>query len=270
MNQPLTTSSLSVCADLSTGERRATCDTHGEFISHMVSPGFPEAGLKPIWSHCPTCKAENEAYWAERNRREAESQKARKIADLFHYCGIPPRFQDRTLENYIAETAGQKKALAMAKRYVENWPTHAPRGTSLVLSGGPGTGKTHIACAIASALINAHQVSCVFLTVTAALRSIKETYAKDSQTSEQQAINNLLEPDLLILDEIGVQTGSEHEKQLMFEVLNDRYQYLRPTILLSNLSRADLEAFLGQRVMDRYAECGAVIAFDWQSHRGRK
>ena len=78
------------------------------------------------------------------------------------------------------------------------------------------------------------------------------------------------QPDLLILDEIGVQIGSEHEKLLLFDVLNGRYQQCRPTILISNLSGSDLEAYLGQRVMDRYRECGAVLAFDWNSYRGTR
>jgi DNA replication protein DnaC len=112
--------------------------------------------------------------------------------------------------------------------------------------------------------------SVAFGTVASLLRHIKATYAKDSQRTEQDAIDDLLRPDLLILDEVGVQVGSEHEKLLMFEVLNGRYQELRPTVLISNLDVAELEAFLGHRVMDRYRECGSVLAFDWQSHRGQK
>lgn len=56
----------------------------------------------------------------------------------------------------------------------------------------------------------------------------------------------------------------------MFEILNGRYQELRPTILISNLNTDALESLLGQRIMDRYRECGSVLAFDWQSHRGLK
>ena len=117
-------------------------------------------------------------------------------------------------------------------------------------------------------VINQHLGSAAFGTVAAFLRRIKSTYSKDSQSSEQRAIDELLRPELLVLDEVGVQVGSEHEKLLMFEILNGRYQELRPTILVSNLNTEALESFLGQRVMDRYRECGSILAFDWQSYRG--
>ena len=52
------------------------------------------------------------------------------------------------------------------------------------------------------------------------------------------------------------------------EMRDNVYQELKPTILISNLNTEELEAFLGQRVMDRYRECGSVLAFDWPSHRG--
>ena len=50
---------------------------------------------------------------------------------------------------------------------------------------------------------------------------------------------------LLILDEVGVQFGSEFEKQLLFDVLNERYEKLKPSILLSNIPREQLADYLG-------------------------
>ena len=100
-------------------------------------------------------------------------------------------------------------------------------------------------------------------------RSISLTVTNSAE-SEQGVIDRLIEPCLLIVDEVGVQVGSDHEKLLMFEVLNGRYQSMRPTILISNLSVDELETFLGHRVMDRYRECGAVLPFDWKSHRGMR
>jgi DNA replication protein DnaC len=76
--------------------------------------------------------------------------------------------------------------------------------------------------------------------------------------------------DLLILDEIGVQFGSETERNLLFDVLNERYEDCKPTLLLSNLPKQDVAKYLGERVMDRLREDGGrVVVFDWESHRGR-
>jgi DNA replication protein DnaC len=109
------------------------------------------------------------------------------------------------------------------------------------------------------------------MTVYDAVRHIKSTWGSNSKLSELQAVANLVEPDLLILDEVGQQYGSEAERQILFDVLNKRYEARRPCILLSNLDMKDVIAFLGERVVDRLAEDGAAfVAFKWESHRRGK
>ena len=249
-------------------EVEAQCPEHGAYAAKVTEYViFDQA--KTVTSGCPACADERKA----QAKRAAETQQAaerqRKLDWLLGNSGIPARFADRSFDIYRAEEQGQKIALAVCKGFAEKWPERLQKGASLVLTGGPGTGKTHLACAIANAVMQDHLATVAFGTVAAFLRHVKSTYAKDSQRSEQDAIDDLLEPDLLILDEVGVQVGSEHEKLLMFEVLNSRYQDLRPSILISNLDIAEMETFLGHRVMDRYRECGSVLGFDWQSHRGR-
>jgi len=248
----------------------AICGTHGAYVSTITKfdLGFGEPLVRT--SRCPGCR-EAEAAEAEARKAQDEARERRdKVVRLFHRAGIPPRFSDRSFANYAATNQGQKIALGVCKAYADKWNDKRPVGASLVLTGAPGTGKTHLACAIASEIMESHLAATLFLTVSSMLRSIKSTYRKDSERSEQEAISALNQPDLLILDEVGVQVGSEHEKLLMFEVLNERYQQMLPTILISNLSVDELEEFLGHRVMDRYRECGSVLAFDWQSHRGQR
>lgn len=220
-------------------------------------------------SRCPTCAEESRIKEDARKEREARHEREMKVARLRGASGIPVRFASRDFAGYAATVPGQKIALSVCRAYADKWPEKLSEGASLVLTGGPGTGKTHLACAVANAVMQEHLGAVAFGTVATLLRHIKDTYRKDANRSEQSAIDDLVRPDLLVVDEVGVQVGSEHEKLLMFEVLNSRYQECRPTILISNLSAGELEAFLGQRVMDRYRECGSVLGFDWQSHRGQ-
>lgn len=268
MTQPPLTSSPNTSAtqwpEVETQD--AICQTHGPYKARVLETGFGA----PIKSNCPTCSAERQTAEQARKEREAYADRQRRIASLQSASGIPARFASRDFAGYAVQTQGQKIALGACKAFAAAWPDRLSDGSSLVLTGGPGTGKTHLACAVASAVMEKHLATVVFGTVATMLRHIKDTYRKDSERSEQDAIDDLVQPDLLILDEVGIQVGSEHEKLLMFEVLNARYQECRPTILISNLSGDELESFLGQRVMDRYRECGAVLAFDWQSYRGRQ
>lgn len=242
----------------------SSCEKHGGYEASEYRMPW---GGKTITSGCPSCAAERQAE-IDRKAQEAEQRETRaKILRLFDRSGIPARFADRTLDSYAATEAGQRRALAIAQRFAEGFSES--KGASMVFCGKPGTGKTHLACGIGRHLIN-KLWSVQFLTVLSAIRHIKDTYRRDSERTEQAAINDLLQPDLLILDEIGAQLGSEHEKMLMFEIINERYQQCRSTILISNLNADELTAFLGDRVMDRFRESGAVVAFDWASHRGQK
>lgn len=247
----------------------AICPDHGPYVATVTTYHVTDRPTV-ITSRCPQCAAIANAEAQARKEAEARAERNRRVANLAAASGIPARFADRDFAGYRATVPGQKIALSVCQAFADAWPDKKRNGGSLVLTGGPGTGKTHLACAVANAVMREHLAVCKFGTVATVLRFIKDTYRKDSELTEQGAIDRLVTPDLLVVDEVGVQIGSEHEKLLMFEVLNARYQECRPTILISNLAADELETFMGQRVMDRYRECGAVLAFDWQSHRGAR
>lgn len=111
----------------------------------------------------------------------------------------------------------------------------------------------------------------MFTSVIRAVRSVKETFGKGVERTEAQVLRDLVEPDLLILDEVGVQFGSDAEKLILFEIINGRYESRRPTIIISNLAIGELEKYLGARAVDRLREGGGkVVVFDWESYRGRR
>lgn len=157
------------------------------------------------------------------------------------------------------------------RRYAEKWTTLGSKlGTSILMVGKPGTGKTHLALATANHVIKHHQESALYTTVYRMVRTIKDTW-RGGDTSERSAVNSFVEPALLVLDEVGVQWGSEAEQIILFEVLNRRYEERRPTILISNLDLKGVEDVLGERVVDRiFEDGGAVLAFNWPSYRRRK
>lgn len=244
------------------GTEPAHCATHGEYQVRLVDFGF---GDKPLRLGCPQCIAITRAAEDARHAEQKAWKERDKIARRFASSGIPDRFMSRTLSNYNATTPGQKRALEIAKLYAAS----KEPGKSLVLCGKPGTGKTHLACGIGQEMMETSW-TVLFRTVLSAIRHIKDTYRKDSQRSEAQALSDFTRAGLLILDEVGVQTGSEHEKMLLFEIINERYQQNYSTIIISNLDREELGAYLGERIMDRFRESGAVVAFDWPSYRGTR
>lgn len=268
MNSPVSSETDAVRVDPAVTILAKICEKHGDYESKCLAV-FP--GCNPVYSGCPACNAEYMARKETENlaRQELSRRDAhqRELDRLFGNSGIPSRFVDRTFETFKAKTREQEHALTVSRRLVESVTDES--GASVIFTGRPGTGKTHLACAAAQETIRMFR-SAAFITVSGALRKIKDTYRRDSEISESEALDSFLLPDLLILDEVGAQTGSEHEKTLMFEIINERYQNCRSTILISNLTIQEISQFLGDRVIDRFRESGAVIAFNWESYRGKK
>ena len=203
---------------------------------------------------------------AGERRRAAQAELERAVGR----SGVPRRFLDRTFENYLVAAPGQRQALEVCCAYADGFAQIRRRGGGLLLLGGPGTGKTHLACAILAQVIHAGHTG-LFLSVSAALRIIRDAFSPRGQRSETEALALLTAVDLLVLDEVGVAIGNASTRRAMlFDVLNDRYGEMRPTILIGNLTSAELETYLGERIMERLMDLGSImVPFTWSSHRRR-
>lgn len=236
------------------------CEKHGLYESLFVRNEY--------WTGCPSCSTEER----ERQAKEAEALRQkefreRRAAQLLGRAAIPQRFSDRRLSNYAPQCEQAKKALAVAQAYADSFELILETGSSLIFCGGVGTGKTHLAVGIAHEVL-AKDKAAVFTSVMGAVRAVKETYSRDSQKSEGEVIKGFIWPDLLVLDEVGVQFGSDTEKLILFEIINGRYEAMKPTILISNLAKDALASFIGERAFDRLREGGGkLVAFDWPSYR---
>jgi len=238
----------------------SACETHGEYVARCYIGNF--------WTGCPACAAEKKTREqdeaAAKARADAVARWQRKIGE----AGIPERFRDRRLDTYVARNEGQRRALAFAKHYADNFDDVMETGRCALFVGKPGTGKTHLAAGIGLQVMAHHSAAVLFSTVARAVRRVKDTWGRNSTESESEAIAALVFPDLLILDEVGVQFGSDTERMILFDVLNERYEKRRPTLLLSNFARNEVKTFLGERIFDRLREDGGeIIPFDWDSYR---
>jgi IstB-like ATP binding protein len=175
---------------------------------------------------------------------------------------------DRMEVGVVAPTTdGERRALLAAKDYVESFADHLAAGRSLVFCGSPGTGKTHLACAIIKSLAESGRRTRYF-TVRELIRSIRATWQEDAPESEETVLRRLRELDLLVLDEVGVQFCKDAELTQLTEVMDLRYRDMKPTLVVSNCTGDELKKYLGDRIVDRLRENGGKVAiFDWPSRR---
>jgi DNA replication protein DnaC len=248
----------------SLGEKTETCAEHGEFVSTGMRYSMGRLDRR-IWTTCPACE---EARLA-RERQQAAEAAAKAAQDrleaMLEDARIPPRFIGRSFDSFHADTQQKQRALSVLRGYADNFEANLKTGASLILLGGPGTGKSHLAGAVLQQLMPRH---CgLYTTCMGIIRAVRATWRKDSERSEGQVLSMLAEVPLLVIDEIGVQYGTDGEQTILFEVLDRRYRDMMPTILLANQSKEGLKQFLGDRTYDRLTETARIVLFDWESYR---
>ncbi|ASN68659.1 hypothetical protein 3S11_36 [uncultured Caudovirales phage] len=244
------------------------CAAHGEYERKLVE-AFE--GENRVMS-CPRCRWEglNIAPVDGQAYRDALSEKRwETLNSALFATGIAKRFRDCSLDNYRTPLNGQKTALNACRAYVDQFEENYQSGRSLLLLGNFGNGKTHLGCAILKAVVTRYGVSALYAPAPDIISSIKASFGPDAQTTEQQILAELISVDLLLIDEIGAQGGTEFERNALHHLIDGRYRSQLPTIITSNLPSAELTAYIGDRALDRLRENGGqAVVFDWTSARG--
>jgi DNA replication protein DnaC len=257
----LATAGLPIMVKL--GRLQQNCYRHGVFFTNGV-----RLRTREVWdNNCPGCaddkERERKAEYAEAMRKDAIWQLEEKVRQ----AAVPLRFVGKTLDNFNADSDGKRYALTVARDYIETFEQRLKKGDGLILSGLPGTGKSHIAAAILQGIMP-KRVG-LYMTCMSAIRMVRETWRKDSEQSEREVLDTLGSVPLLVLDEIGVQYGTDGEQTVIFDILDRRYRDMRPSILLTNQDKNGLKTFIGERAYDRLTESCRWVPFDWPSYRAQ-
>ena len=124
-----------------------------------------------------------------------------------------------------------------------------------------GTGKTHLALSIIRECGGLYRLSS---NIVEELRRAKSFTAKES---EAEILENYGNARLLVIDEIGRGVAGAEEQYMLYQIINERYNRRKPTILISNQTKKDFLSYIGIAAADRLTESAQVVEFTWQSYR---
>ena len=235
------------------------CELHGDYQLTRIEVLGKEMSV----GRCKECREIEEKRDADK-----EAAKADKLSRLIRdRAGISNRMLYKTFDDYKAELGSKpdhakNTFLRLSSAITGNEPTF-----NIIASGGVGTGKTLLASALVESVIDARKtvkmIKCIDL-----IRELKETWNKNCEFTERDIIHHYSNLDLLIIDEVGVQFGSDTEKLFIFDIIDGRYQNMKPTVLISNRPIEQIKEEVGDRVIDRLREDGGtLVIFDWESQR---
>jgi len=139
------------------------------------------------------------------------------------------------------------KTLEAALHTAQNYARHL--NGWLLLMGGYGSGKTHLAAAIASEVV-AMGIPTLFLTVPDLLDWLRFSYHSDDTTFEER-FEEIRGVRFLVLDDLGTQNTTDWAREKLYQIINHRYIYRLPTVLTTNLSLSQIDERISSRLQDR-------------------
>ncbi|MBH4580122.1 ATP-binding protein [Staphylococcus aureus] len=149
---------------------------------------------------------------------EYKRNKQKKLDYIFNQSNVNPSLHNATVNNYKPQNEKQAHAKQIAIEYVQGFSTKEPK--SLILQGSYGTGKSHLAYAIAKA-VKAKGHTVAFMHVPMLMDRIKATYNKNAEETTDELVRLLSDIDLLVLDDIGVE-NTEHTLNKLFSIVDNR------------------------------------------------
>lgn len=202
------------------------------YVVADVGPNHPDFGRAKACS----CRAEDQA-----QKRLDNMLRMSQIGSL----------TDLTFETFIPDghglTPARQRNLRMA--YERSVEFAERREGWLIIKGGYGCGKTHLAAAIANRQI-AEERPVLFVNTPDLLDHLRATFSPDSTVSYDERFEQVRNTPLLVLDDLGSQSNSEWAQEKLYQIINFRYNAKLPTVITTNLELEDIEARIQSRMAD--------------------
>ncbi len=207
---------------------------------------------------CP-CRCEQERL--DREAAEQEAQRRRHaVADLKRRGFTDPAMCEWTFAN----DNGKCPQMKHARFYVEHWDTMRAENIGYLLWGGVGTGKSYFAGCIANALME-QEIAVRMTNFALILNDLTASFE-----GRNDYIAQLCRAMLLIIDDFGMERGTEYGLEQVYNVIDSRYRSRKPLIVTTNIPLHDLQHPLDTahaRIYDRLLEMCAPIRFSGENFR---
>ncbi len=266
----------------------------GDLLGSVGQPGRPDGGPDvagqnagqapsrrslpiPAEEPCPICKGKGFLVYdvpaghpdfgkllpCRCTQARVAAQRAQSLRDVSNLGQLERLTFDTFLPEGVSLTLPARVNLRQVFELCQGFARN-PQGW-LVLVGGYGCGKTHLAAAIANFRIALGQPA-LFVVVSDLLDYLRATYAPSSTVTFDQRLEAIREAPLLILDDLGAHNSTPWAQEKLFQILNHRYNGRLPTVITSNQRPEEQDARIASRLRDLdLSHVQEILASDFRS-----
>lgn len=229
-----------------------------KLMNELVKIGFPSDYLE-IKYDCSICK--DRGFINGRKCACLEKYLSKNIGDdsLSLRAGSfkefdPSLFSTRKNKKGVSPRENILKNRKTALEFVENFDEDTEM-LGLIFSGEAGTGKSFLAASIGKTLSKNHSVICL------SAREFEDRIKDFSNPNLNEEKNRMYECNLLILDDLGIETQSDYMNNEILKLLNDRKLYGKKMIITTNLSLVDIRDKYMSRIYSRLVSDFVFLRF---------
>ena len=220
----------------------------------LVEAGLPENYLEPQFI-CSVCEdtgvTENGICDCQRKllvetAKDEISKHAPLRASTFEKFSLDfyPEAPDA---NGISPKKRMGEIAKFCKDYANDFSLRSP---SLFMHGATGLGKTHLSLAIAN-IVTEKGMGVIYSSAPNLFGELEREHFSRQNPNERTFEKELLETDLLIIDDLGVEFSTQFTVSCVYNIINSRILSGKPIIISTNLTPAELEDKYTQRITSR-------------------
>lgn len=202
------------------------------------------------------------AQWQVRDEEIKAREKAQELRQKKerYQRQVPERYWSESIDTYKTDTEERRKAKAKAESFIQ--AVKCGKFQTLMFLGAVGTGKTHLASGIV------YECGGLYRLAPAIIEEIRRAKSFTAKESEAEILDNYGSARLLVIDEIGRGVVAAEEQYMLYQIINERYNRRKPTVLISNQNKKDFLNYVGIAAADRLTESAQVVEFTGKSYRG--
>lgn len=228
------------------------CKKRKEF--EMPFPGGQKI-IVPVLCECGMKKRREE------EERAKLTKQVERIKRLKENSLIDNKFANSTFDS-IVENRDNSRQIHICKRYAEKFDELRKKNQGLLLYGTVGSGKTHLACCIGNYIMEHLR--------TVLATSLVKILQNASAMNEESFTEKMKDVDLLIIDDLGAERGTDYALETVYNIIDSRYRAGKPMIVTTNLTINDMQNPVDmryKRIYDRIFEVCYPVEFTGKSWR---